>query len=83
MKKINIFIEMVICVAVGVVMLNHGLVDPDPHVAWKLDSHVELFIRWKEDLEEAPKWILTAFWRLCSTSWEILAGILSIHGTGN
>ena len=32
-RKYGIFIEMVICVAVGVVMLNHGLVDPDLHVA--------------------------------------------------
>ena len=26
----------------NVVMLNHGLVDPDPQVTWKLESHVGL-----------------------------------------
>ena len=37
----------------SVAMLNHSLVDPDPHVTWKLESHLELFSRWKADLEEA------------------------------
>ena len=46
------------------VMSTYGLVDSDPHVTRKLESHVELFSRWKAVLEEAQKWILTAFGRL-------------------
>ena len=44
-----------------VVMLNHGLVDPGPHVTWEPEGHVEFFSRWKADLEEAPKLL---FWLL-------------------
>ena len=41
-----------------------NMLEEDPHVTRKLESHVELFSRWEAVLEEAQKWILTAFGRL-------------------
>ena len=31
-------------------MLNHGSVDPYPHITWKLESHVELFNKVKSGI---------------------------------
>ena len=54
-----------------VVMSKHGLVAPDAHVTPKLESQVELFSRYKADLEEAPKWI---------PSYNVLTLIVVLRG---
>ena len=51
-----------------VVILNCGSVDPDPYVTWKLESHVEIFSRWKTDFEEAVN------------IYSVLAFIVVLHG---
>ena len=38
-----------------VLISNHGIVDPESRVTRKLDSHVELFSRWKANLGGAPE----------------------------